>query len=335
MSRYNPYWQNAALTYDAAEHWRDRCLLDDGSVFSETQLWTEDHFNEIFLRVFEQPEFRKDFISRLVEQLEPASAETRQLAAEMIWVLELHVAANTTSAETKRLRIRQLWNYGEHEFLEDKYLEGLGSPGQSYNSYRWRELLTFTLFMRYWKALERSNQRVLLRDGWKFAKQYDDWVAEWTGADEWGVKTIKRSFRHAILHLLFPDEFEKIFVGADKEKILYHYYLGDVPEAWLDRDRLIFDIRERFEDKEQTKELDFYDRPLNKWRTEPEPDSEREKEPDSLTERDMPLNLIYYGPAGTGKTYQAVNDALQLLDPAFFEINKGNQKKLGGCAVGN
>ncbi len=46
MSRYNSDWQNAELVYQAAERWRDRCLLGNGSVFTDAQLWREEHFRE-------------------------------------------------------------------------------------------------------------------------------------------------------------------------------------------------------------------------------------------------------------------------------------------------
>lgn len=39
-------------------------------------------------------------------------------------------------------------------------------------------------------------------------------------------------------------------------------------------------------------------------------------------------NRILYGPPGTGKTYTTVNEALQILDPVFYEKNQGNRSAL-------
>ena len=41
-----------------------------------------------------------------------------------------------------------------------------------------------------------------------------------------------------------------------------------------------------------------------------------------------PLNQILYGPPGTGKTFETVNAALAILDPAFLEANSENREML-------
>ena len=307
-------------------------------MLSDARLWKEEHFSEFLQREFvEKPEIRRNFISKLSQQLKQTPVEIRQLVAEMIWVLELHVAKDTTSPSTKRSRIGQLWDGSKstaddenrrNEFLEDKYLEGLGSPGQSYLSYKWRELLTFVLFMQNWKLLKLSEQQLLLEDGWRFSEQYDNWVDEWKKKSFPENITTKRSFRHALLHLLFPDDFEKIFVGTDKEKVL-RYFATDVPETWWKRDQVILGIRKKYEEQHQTKKLDFYESPLDKWRVERESNRTPEDESSSIAEEDIPINRIYYGPPGTGKTYRAVNDALEILDPEFYENNKLKREALG------
>lgn len=49
---------------------------------------------------------------------------------------------------------------------------------------------------------------------------------------------------------------------------------------------------------------------------------------DSTKDETTSLNQILFGPPGTGKTYNTVNKALQIVDPEFYEANKGNREAL-------
>lgn len=40
------------------------------------------------------------------------------------------------------------------------------------------------------------------------------------------------------------------------------------------------------------------------------------------------LNTILFGPPGTGKTYNTINEALKIVDPKFYKINKDNREAL-------
>lgn len=43
---------------------------------------------------------------------------------------------------------------------------------------------------------------------------------------------------------------------------------------------------------------------------------------------DQPLNQIFFGPPGTGKTFNSVNRAIEITDPEFYRQNKDNRDKL-------
>ena len=43
---------------------------------------------------------------------------------------------------------------------------------------------------------------------------------------------------------------------------------------------------------------------------------------------ESPLNQILFGPPGTGKTFNTINEALQIVDPTYYGNNKGDRKKL-------
>jgi 5-methylcytosine-specific restriction endonuclease McrBC GTP-binding regulatory subunit McrB len=42
----------------------------------------------------------------------------------------------------------------------------------------------------------------------------------------------------------------------------------------------------------------------------------------------LPLNTILHGPPGTGKTYNTVNKAIEIVDPKFYEKNRNNRTEL-------
>ncbi len=48
----------------------------------------------------------------------------------------------------------------------------------------------------------------------------------------------------------------------------------------------------------------------------------------AITPERIPLNQIFYGPPGTGKTFRTVDEAVRIVDPAFFAANKGNRLEL-------
>ncbi len=85
---------------------------------------------------------------------------------------------------------------------------GIGSTGQAYNSGRWREMVFFVRLMQDWKVLSPAEQQRRVSDPWAFAS----WIDGVEGASH-------RQLRHILVHLLFPDEFERISSPDHKERV--------------------------------------------------------------------------------------------------------------------
>ena len=99
--------ERAALILEAAEQWRQRCLLDGGSVFADERLWTRECFEQLRAHFVERPDTGSDsFDEKLRRQLEPAPPEAKRLWAEMTW---LYLLIATGKGGTKLDRIRTVW----------------------------------------------------------------------------------------------------------------------------------------------------------------------------------------------------------------------------------
>jgi len=259
MSRYCG-GKDSGPVLDAAEHWRHKALLSDGSIFSNSSLWTKEHIESLVTYFVENLDLGEgNFLEKLERQLENTGPEVKQLAAEMMWVILL--CPSNTHAPRKREQIEEIWNWSglrlslDSRWLSDETLGGLGSAGTAYNTNRWRELVYLIRFAHAWKALPADDRQRLLNDGWVFA----EWLADIPEAET-------RQLRHMLLFLLFPDGFERIFGGTDRRSIVAAFTQKSNSEVRkLDPiaiDRELYRIRQEAEKEYLDQPLDFYIEPL-------------------------------------------------------------------------
>ena len=255
----------------AAARWKERCLLADGSVFSDDVLWTSAHVAELVEHFIDKPDDGKRvFIDKLHDQLAPASADARRLAAEMLWVMFLF--PNNLLLSTKAATVRTVWEWSgrqlgpEHPQFEAMG-KGIGSGGQGYNRYLPDELEFFIRLLEDWKSRSKDELLRLATDPWEFAA----WIDQIHGAD-------RRQFRHMLLHLLFPDTFERVSSGANKLAIdlafadaiaLDQGAEEEAGQSLLARDRRLLHIRQELERQSSGAAVDFYwGEHLARWRPE-------------------------------------------------------------------
>lgn len=264
MSRYCPHHVIAPIL-EAAEHWRNRGLLNNGSTFTDSALWKVELFQELEKHFSNQPvEGETGFYEKFSEQLEPTAPDVKQLAAEMLWVMLL--CPSNIRADKKREGVHRIWRWSGSEvpsevrWLSDEVLEGVGSSGTSFNTNRWRELTFFIRTMLAFKRCSPEEQQAILANGWQFAQ----WL-------ETIPECESRQLRHMLLFLLFPDQFERIFGGTDRRTIVAAF--TGLSKAQVRKmsalaiDRKLAEIRQQEEEKHDTKELDFYVPPLRaKWK---------------------------------------------------------------------
>jgi 5-methylcytosine-specific restriction protein B len=136
--------------------------------------------------------------------------------------------------------------------------QGIGSGGQGYNTRRPFEIAFLIEFAIAWKRLPDADRSAAVSDPWKFMEIVDGI----DGADA-------RQGRHMLLHILFPDSFERIASREHKRRVVASFSSvldGEGPE---DTDRKLLAIRERLAGMLGRKDLDFYWSPSSRFGTTP------------------------------------------------------------------
>ena len=244
---------------EAAEKWKQRCLLDGGSLFGDERLWTREYFKELKTHFVERPDQgSRSFEEKLRDQLADASPQAKQLWAEITWVYWL-IAASVKGV-TKLDRIRTIWERSgavlpdEHWALGDVLDEGTATPGVAYHVHQWREFVFIVRLMLAWFDLSRVERASMLSDSWAFST----WVDAQMGAQ-------RRQFRHALLFLVCPEEFEPTMAINHKKKIVKGFrdktgITSDVERLDLTGlDQAVLETRRRLEGDHLGDEIDFYD----------------------------------------------------------------------------
>lgn len=245
---------------EAAEKWKQRCLLDGGSLFGEERLWIREGFEELKTHFVENPEKgSRSFEEKLRDQLADASPQAKRLWAEITWAFLLIVAS--VKGVTKLDRIRTVWKWSgavlpeDHWALGDALQKGFATPGQAYHQHQWREFAFIVTLMLAWTEMARAERVSLLSDPWGFS----NWVDGQMGAQQ------RRQFRHALLFLLCPDDFEPTMSTDHKKKMVKAFREEAGTKLDVERldptglDKAVREVRRRLEGEHSGQEVDFYD----------------------------------------------------------------------------
>ena len=258
----------------AADAWRERCFLKDGSILGDGSIWTVAAVRDLKRRFTENPivDPHRKFLDKLKEQLDGAPVQTLQLAAELVWFLNLFPIYSSTRPDTKRAQVLDVWSWSgtdlpESPYLSDEALLGVGHPGTGYLTKKPLQLAFFLDVLDQWKVLPEGRRTDLLTEDrpWHFVS----WIDAFDGAD-------KHPIRNALLYFLFPEELERNVSNEHRRQIV-KALMHRLPEDFrpkgnkpslLALDRAIHALRSGFEQELKTTELDFYRPPLyGQWFT--------------------------------------------------------------------
>lgn len=264
MARFNPHQKSAAL-YPVVSDFADRCLLQDGSILQpDLPLWTAENLAELDRTFVQNPDEGTDsYYLKLEQQISSGTPESRQLMAELHWVL--FTFPSDMGAATKAQRVREIWSWSGTPLpegvaaLSPEVLEGIGHAGTAYNTHRWRELSFLIALVRDWKELPPELQAQQRKDHEAFCAFLDK-VPSVDG----------RQLRQILPHLLFPDHYERISSPRHKREILEGFDVAtrkDIRKMRISElDAHLLSLRRKLE-TELGREIDFYEPDIEqRWR---------------------------------------------------------------------
>lgn len=304
MARYSEY--DTSNIYQAADAFRADCLLRDGSLlFGNASVWRPDVLDRIHTAFVATPdEGDRSFIDKFKDQVGKAGQDVTRLAAEIVSVYFLF--PSSVGGVRKRQVVNEVLSWGgdslpESHLVSAAFTNGIGSGGQGYNTRRPFEIAFLIEFSIAWKKLPHERQVEVAADPWLFQEVVDSIEDAET-----------KQLRHMLLHLLFPDHFERIASGNHKRRII-KAFSGLVANETDDDDRTILAIRQELEKLQPNQKLDFYWSPLvEAWYD----DSEGESEGAPLEIIQHKKQIVLYGPPGTGKTFRAKRIAERVIRSA-------------------
>lgn len=302
MARYSEH--DTSRIYAAADAFRNNCLLRDGSLlFEQVSLWRPELLESIHKAFVATPdEGDRSFIDKFRDQIQPTGTEVIRLAAELLAVYFLF--PSNVGGFRKRQVVNEVlgWagdNLPENHLVSLAFEHGIGSGGQGYNTRRPFEIAFLIEFAKAWKALPTEQQKAAANDPWKFQELID-------GTEDAESKQL----RHMLLHLLFPDSFERIASGNHKRRVIAAF-TGLVQDEHEDEDRQLLAIRQGLEALMPGKTLDFYWSPLEAAWYDSSEGGLADGAPLEIIQHKK--QVVLYGPPGTGKTFRAKRLAERII----------------------
>ncbi|CAH0307397.1 5-methylcytosine-specific restriction enzyme B [Peribacillus sp. Bi96] len=243
--------------YNAANEWKENCLLQDRSLFNENhELWTVNNLQTLKTRFNENPMYtgKSTFDKKFEMQLQGATKDIYQLAMEIIYVYYLFPYSGTVSYRTKLLKLKDIASWGEvsydnnHPLLKDLEL-GIGATGTYYNTAKFEEISYIIQFAITIKLMSIEERHAVLNDPWELKKVI---------ANTKKIIGKNVQVQHIISHLIAPDYFECMASAGHKSLIVKNFNDRIQSENEKDIDKQLYEIRHSLETQGRYIPVNFY-----------------------------------------------------------------------------
>lgn len=288
-------------------------LTKGGSLNGNGDLWTQENFNNLKAATLGSPDEdkNKSFSDKIKTQLDGKDPSLHLLMVEILTIY--YFIPTSISRSTKSSNINYLislipdsQNFDFSFSIECLDFYGIASGGMGYNTNKFREVFyPITVFSKWFDFSETERERLLQETNHAEFQYLIDNLDELEGRTP--------QSRHALLHLLFSNQYEPIISQGEKTKLV-NAFEGLIENSDMiknaDVDQKIRMIKTNLAEI-RGKEVNFYDEDLKKFWLQGS--SSNKDNPDSSL-LEYKKQIVLYGPPGTSKTYRAKELAKEMIN---------------------
>ena len=229
----------ADAVYATANRFRERCLLSDSSLlWPESRAWTVANIDALLAAIAQPPRSdAKTSLERLHDQLATQPDDVVRVAGDALTLYLLFPSESAVTSKRKHELIKTVVSWRESALalssesaalLNQSFAQGIGAPGTFYLSGQAHHI---AFMLRYARAVKQGNST-------SFDPALAVQLTEKIAAGELGSWT---QSQHVLLHLFFPDQFERIASEAQKKKIVAAFL--DAAQGATNLDTALANIR--------------------------------------------------------------------------------------------
>ena len=333
MARYS----NCPKSYETFQNFMDLSLVGNKSLlWPDKEVWTLNNLNDIKDKFIEEPIMGGEFWDKLFQQFSTLNDGCWRILADAFLIYTLPSTYMNPEKKYEYInKICEKKGFDLPDFKDEKWdvlNQGFSRTAMRYHQ-KYRQLWLIFLFAIEVKSKE--NRRKFIEDH----KRVRDVLYKITEKEIEDKRDRSYGMLNAILHLGYPEKYERILSKTHKQKIIkeFEHYIDDEAKEKGNMDEKLYSIRESLEKEYEEKEFDFYlSSVLEKWFEDN--DKSKAKDIDFEKEEDPTLDnlvstlrrhkqIILYGPPGTGKTYYAEKLAKEVIAQDNFEKGYGELDK--------